>query len=161
MRFPAFLCLAALAFCGPATAAKPDMAVATVPIDPAVSVTDITVSNPDGSQRVIQGPYIPVRIEFRNNSGNDDYTVSNIGFAFASPTDFLEEDAQRDFRLKTLKPHLKISPGGVATTEVFYLEELPEPSGADYYVSISITGWLNTGADAGDRFTMGAGFKAR
>ena len=161
MRIPAFLCLLSLLFAGPATAVKPDMAVAAVPVNPTVEAADATVSNPDGSERTVKGPYIPVQIEFRNNSTSDEYTVATIGFSFSSPTDFLEEDAQRDIRLNTLKPYLKIAPGEAATSEVFYLEELPKPGSGGHYVSISITGWRNTGADAGDEFTVGAGFKAQ
>ena len=161
MRFSAFLCLLPLVFAGPVTAAAPNLAVEAVPKSPTVHAADTTVSNPDGSQRTVKGPYLSVQIEFRNNSRGEDYTVSTIGFSLSSPTDFLEEDAQRDMRPFTLEPYLKIAPGQTATTEVFYLEGLPKASGTGHHVSVSVTGWRNTGSDAGDQFALGAGFKAR
>ena len=161
MRYFALFCLLPFAFSGPLAAGAPDLAVEAVPASPAVHAADTTVTNPDGSQRSVKGPYIAVQIQFNNKSGGDDYTISNIGFSFSAPTDVLEEDAGRDIRMNTLKPYLKISPGQTAMTEVFYLEELPKPSGAVHQVSVSITGWKGTGADAGDEFTIGSAFKAQ
>ena len=64
---------------------------------------------------------------------------------------------QEMYQFKLAEP-FKIGPGESKTTDSFFLDKLPESNNKKVYVSVSITGWKNTGSDPGDEFSTGGGF---
>ena len=158
MGFPRFLFLFLLACSTSVLAAggAVDLSIQPVPGEPEIQSGDTQASNPDGSPKTIKGPYLPVQLAIRNNSDDDEVTVAQVTFLLSGSLD--EEDERF---LIPLNPRLKIPAGGTETTEVFYLDNLPSRVASGQYVSMSISGWKNTGSDPGDEFTTGVGFKTR
>ncbi len=158
MRLPKFFALLLLAhFASVAVAGGAvDLSIHTVPGEPEVQGGDTPVSNSDGSSRTTKGPHLPVQLEIRNNSDDDDVTVAQVTFRLSGSF-----DEEGEMYLFPLNPAVKIPSGATETTEVFSLDNLPSGAGSGQYVSVTVSGWKNTGSDPGDEFTTGTRFKTR
>jgi len=130
--------------------------IQAVPGTPEVHTADTTITHSDGSRKTIKAPYLSVQFQIGNQNSDDDYTVGKLVFSTSAAL-----DEEREMYPFTLEPPLKLSPGETKTTKAFYLEGLPPAGGSSLYFSVSVTGWKNIGSDPGDRFAVGAGFKAK
>lgn len=126
------------------------------PAEPVIKAEEVTASTSDGGTRQLKPPHLAVAFNITNEGEVEAVTVARIAFRFSAGFDEDEE-----FTSFVLKPPLSIPPGETRSTEIFYLENLPSNPGDRQRVSVSVTGWKNTGADAGDQFATGTGFKTR
>ena len=134
------------------SAAAARLAVETIPATPAIEKSDGTVTMSDGTSKNLKAPYASVKLKITNKSADDSITIKLIVFYINQP---LEEKEMYQFKLA--EP-LKIAAGETVTTDSFFLDNLPDSGGAKLRVSVSITGWKNTGSDPGDEIATGAAF---
>jgi hypothetical protein len=134
------------------SAAAAQLAVQAIPSTPAIEKSDTTVTMPDGSSKNLKAPYASVKLKMTNKSSDDSININLIVFYIKQP---VEDEEIYQFKLP--EP-LKIAAGETATTDSFFLDNLPDSGGAKLRVSASITGWKNTGSDPGDEFGTAAGF---
>lgn len=134
------------------SAAAAQLAIEAVPATPAIEKSDGTVTLPDGASKNLKAPYASVKLKITNKSADDSISIKLIVFYIKQS---LEEEEIYQFKLP--EP-LKIAAGETATTDSFFLDNLPDSGGAKLRVSVSITGWKNTGSDPGDEIATGAGF---
>jgi hypothetical protein len=134
------------------SAAAAQLAVQAIPATPAIEKSDTTMTMPDGSSKNLKAPYASVKLEIKNKSADEPVNIDLIVFYIKQP---VEEEEIYQFKLS--EP-LKIAAGETVTTNSFYLDKLPDSGGAKLRVSVSITGWKNTGSEPGDEFATGAGF---
>ena len=137
------------------SAAAAQLAVEAIPATPAIEKSDGTVTMPDGTSKNLKAPYASVKLKMTNKSADDSITIKLIVFYINQP---LEE--QEMYQFKLAEP-LKIGAGETVTTDSFFLDNLPDSGGAKLRVSVSITGWKNTGSDPGDEIATGAGFSLK
>ncbi len=137
------------------SAAATRLAVEAIPAMPVIENGDGTATMPDGSSKSLKAPYTSVKLKMTNKSADDSINIDLIVFYIKQP---LEEEEIYQFKLP--EP-LKIAAGETATTDSFFLDNLPDSGKAKIRVSVSITGWKNTGSDPGDEFATGAGFSLK
>ena len=130
-----------------------EIEIAIKPAAIALEQSDATVTMSDGSRKTIKGPSASLQLQITNGSSEDTYKVATVVFFMDAGL-----DAERERYSFSLSKPLEIAPGESITTDTFYLDNLPASNGSQRYVSTSVTGWKNTGADPGDEFAAGAGF---
>lgn len=128
--------------------------IQAMPAEPEVQAESAKVTSPNGDARQVKAPFIAVGFEILNKSDTDTVTIARM--AFSASAAFDEDD---EFISVTLKPPLSIAPGERKSTETLYLENLAVKPGDRQRISVSVTGWKNAGADAGDQFATGTGFR--
>ncbi len=156
MKSKLILLLSLFAYAAITLGGAAQLDIRVVPETPEVQTADTKIINSDGSRKIVHAPYISVRFEISNQHSDDDYTIGKLVLSTSAAF-----DEEREMYPFTLQPPLKLSPGETKTTEIFYLEGLPPLGGGSLYFSVSVTGWKNIGSDPGDRFVVGAGFKAK
>ncbi len=130
--------------------------IQAVPAEPEVQAEEATATTADGGTRQLKPPHLAVTFDVTNKSDVEHVTIAKMAFRFSAGVDEDEE-----FTSFTLEPALGIPPGETKSTETFYLEGLPLKPGDRQRISVSVTGWKNSGADAGDQFATGTGFSTR